>query len=188
MMFGILVSSMKSDRGTPTASRVPPELGIGGGTSPFGKTKPLPSQVHGDARGPRHAHLDGFDLHANVWVGPADRARLEQLCRYVLRPPLAENRLRRLADGRVRLELKRAWFDGTTLLLFEPPRVPREAGGAHTTTRDQSRPVPRGAGPARAVAARRRRPWPRRRGPSTGFERGSGRGGARTHRLVTPMV
>src|SRR6266581_9113804 len=106
MMFGILVSSMKSDRGTPTASRVPPELGIGGGTSPFGKTKPLPSQVHGDARGPRHAHLDGFDLHANVWVGPADRARLEQLCRYVLRPPLAEDRLRRLAEGRVRLELK----------------------------------------------------------------------------------
>jgi len=99
---------------------VPPELGIGGGTSPFGKTKPLPSQVHGDARGPRHAHLDGFDLHANVWVGPADRARLEQLCRYVLRPPLAENRLRRLADGRVRLELKRAWRDGTTHLLFEP--------------------------------------------------------------------
>lgn len=28
-------------------------------------------------RGPRHAHLDGFDLHANVWVGPNDRARLE---------------------------------------------------------------------------------------------------------------
>jgi hypothetical protein len=38
----------------------------------------------------------------------------------VLRPPLAENRLRRLADGRVRLELKRLWNDGTTYLLFEP--------------------------------------------------------------------
>jgi len=71
-------------------------------------------------RGPRHAHLEGFDLHANVWVGPNDRARLEQLCRYVLRPPLAEHRLRRLADGRVRLELKRPWSDGTTHLLFEP--------------------------------------------------------------------
>jgi hypothetical protein len=38
-------------------------------------------QVRGGARGPRNAHLDGFDLHANVWVGPNDRARLEQLCR-----------------------------------------------------------------------------------------------------------
>src|SRR6266540_246007 len=77
-------------------------------------------QAHSSARGPRHAHLEGFDLHANVWVGPHDRARLEQLCRYVLRPPLAENRLRRLADGKVRLELKRPWTDGTTHLLFEP--------------------------------------------------------------------
>ena len=55
-----------------------------------------------------------------MWVGANDRARLEQLCRYVLRPPLAEHRLRRLADGRVRLELKRPWSDGTTYLLFEP--------------------------------------------------------------------
>ena len=77
-------------------------------------------QARGSARGPRHARLDGFDLHANVWVGPNDRARLEQLCRYVLRPPLAEDRLRRLADGRVRVELKRPWSDGTMYLLFEP--------------------------------------------------------------------
>jgi hypothetical protein len=77
-------------------------------------------QARGSARGPRHGHLDGFDLHANVWVGPNDRARLEQLCRYVLRPPLAEDGLRRLADGRVRLELKHPWSDGTTYLLFEP--------------------------------------------------------------------
>ncbi len=77
-------------------------------------------QARSGARGPRHAHLEGFDLHANVWVGAHDRARLEQVCRYVLRPPLAENRLRRLADGRVRLELKRPWSDGTTYLLFEP--------------------------------------------------------------------
>src|SRR2546425_2990356 len=30
---------------------------------------------------PRHAHLAGFDLHANVAVPATDRARLEQLCR-----------------------------------------------------------------------------------------------------------
>jgi hypothetical protein len=70
---------------------------------------------------PDHStHPEGFDLHANVWVGARDRARLEQLCRYVLRAPLAKDRLRLLADGRVRVELRRAWYDGTTHLLFEP--------------------------------------------------------------------
>ncbi len=73
-----------------------------------------------DARGPRHAYVDGFDLHANVWVGAHDRARREQLCRYLLGPPLADDRLRLLGDGRVRVQLKRAWSDGTTHLLFEP--------------------------------------------------------------------
>jgi hypothetical protein len=33
----------------------------------------------------RHAHLDGFDLHANVAVRGADREGLEQICRYLLR-------------------------------------------------------------------------------------------------------
>ncbi len=33
------------------------------------------------SRGPRQAHLDGFDLHANVWVSANDRAGVERLCR-----------------------------------------------------------------------------------------------------------
>jgi hypothetical protein len=33
------------------------------------------------SRGPRQAHLDGFDLHANVWVAGHDRAGLERLAR-----------------------------------------------------------------------------------------------------------
>ena len=49
---------------------------------------------------PRHAHLVGFDLHANVEVPAADRPRLEQLCRYLLRPAVAQDRLRLLDDGR----------------------------------------------------------------------------------------
>jgi hypothetical protein len=69
---------------------------------------------------PRHAHLAGFDLHANVVVPAADRARLEQLCRYLLRPAVAQDRLRLLADGRVVLTLKSPWADGTRQLLFEP--------------------------------------------------------------------
>jgi hypothetical protein len=45
---------------------------------------------------------------------------VERLCRYVLRPPFAQERLRRRGDGRIALELKRAWNDGTRELIFEP--------------------------------------------------------------------
>ena len=72
------------------------------------------------SRGPRQAHLDGFDLHANVWVSAHDRAGLERLARYILRPPFAQERLRLRNDGRVALELKTAWHDGTRELIFEP--------------------------------------------------------------------
>ena len=34
-------------------------------------------------------------------LGAHDRARREQVCRYLLRPPLADDRLRVLGDGRV---------------------------------------------------------------------------------------
>ena len=71
-------------------------------------------------RGQRQAHLEGFDLHANVWVSANDRAGVECLCRYVLRPPFAQERLRLRSDGRVALELKTAWRDGTRELVFEP--------------------------------------------------------------------
>ena len=71
-------------------------------------------------RGARQAYLEGFDLHANVWVGAHDRAGVERLCRYLLRPPFAQERLRLRADGRIALELKRAWHDGTRELVFEP--------------------------------------------------------------------
>jgi len=69
--------------------------------------------------GPAQAHED-FDLHANLFVPAEDRARLEQLCRYLLRPPGAQDRLRLTGDGRILLELKSAWHDGTGHLLFEP--------------------------------------------------------------------
>ena len=37
---------------------------------------------------------------------------------YVLRPPFAQERLRLRGDGRIALELKRAWHDGTRELVF----------------------------------------------------------------------
>jgi hypothetical protein len=53
-------------------------------------------------------------------VPAADRPRLEQLCRYLLRPAVAQDRLRLLADGRIVLTLETAWADGTRQLVFEP--------------------------------------------------------------------
>ncbi len=70
--------------------------------------------------GARRAHLGGFDLYASLPVPADDRARLEQLCRYLLRPPVAQDRLRFTSDGHVLLELKGQWADGTSHLLFEP--------------------------------------------------------------------
>ena len=67
-----------------------------------------------------HARHNGFDLHAELCV-PADRRdRLERLCRYVLRPPVAQDRFDLTADGHVRLTLKRPWANGTTHLEFKP--------------------------------------------------------------------
>jgi len=85
---------------------------------------------HGERRipesalpGPRpdtpHARWEGFDLHAGVTV-PGHRARLERLCRYVLRPPVTGDRLAVAADGRVVLRLRHPWADGTTHVAFEP--------------------------------------------------------------------
>jgi len=59
-------------------------------------------------------------LHANVAVPARDRARLERLCRYVARPPIATERLSPLPDGRLLYALKRRWRDGTTHVTFEP--------------------------------------------------------------------
>ena len=69
--------------------------------------------------GRRRARIDGFDLHADTTVRAKSRDRLERLCRYLLRPPLSEDRLERRGE-QVRLELKSTWRDGTTHLLFEP--------------------------------------------------------------------
>jgi hypothetical protein len=59
------------------------------------------------------ARPSGFDLEATTEVRAEDRERLENLCRYLLRPPLADRRLRLLPADQVALELKSPWKDGT---------------------------------------------------------------------------
>jgi hypothetical protein len=62
---------------------------------------------------PSSSRLERFDLHGDRSVRAEDRAGLERICRYLLRPPLAQERLTRLADGRARGTLARPSHDGT---------------------------------------------------------------------------
>ena len=67
-----------------------------------------------------------FNLHAARRVTGNDK-RLSQspkvremLCRYILRPPLANERLRLLEDGSVTVDFKRPWSDGTRSIGLAP--------------------------------------------------------------------
>jgi hypothetical protein len=66
------------------------------------------------------ARSGGFSLHAGVAVPANDRQRLERLCRYAGRPPVATERLSELQDGRLLYELRHRWSDGTSHVAFKP--------------------------------------------------------------------
>jgi hypothetical protein len=66
------------------------------------------------------ATAGGVNVHVGPSVPPWDRSRLERLCRYALRPPLARGRLRATDDGLLSYELAHPWRDGTRAILLEP--------------------------------------------------------------------
>ena len=73
-----------------------------------------------ELRSRRCAHLKGFNLHADVAVNAGDRDRLENVCRYMCRGAIANERLQWLPDGqRLSYRLKKPWSDGITHLTFE---------------------------------------------------------------------
>ena len=63
---------------------------------------------------------DGFSLNAAVSGQAHQRNKLERLCRYVARPPLALERLSVTDEGKLRYALKHPYSNGTTHFLFEP--------------------------------------------------------------------
>jgi hypothetical protein len=65
---------------------------------------PRPQGPEGEPNGA--ARAGGFSLHAGVDIAPAERAKLERLCRYVSRPPVASERLALTASGQVRYTLR----------------------------------------------------------------------------------
>lgn len=66
------------------------------------------------------ADIDGFSLHVAVRVAIHDRKRLEQLCRYITRPALSDERVQVNASGQLELKLKTPWCDGTTHMVMSP--------------------------------------------------------------------
>jgi len=66
------------------------------------------------------ADHQGFSLHAAVHCEAHERQRLEQLCRTITRPALANERVQINAAGQAVLQLKTAWRDGTTHIVMSP--------------------------------------------------------------------
>lgn len=64
-------------------------------------------------------------MHAGIDIQPHQREKLERLCRYVSRPPVAMERLALTVSGQVRYALKTPYRDGTTLAISVAARVRR---------------------------------------------------------------
>jgi hypothetical protein len=107
---------------------------------------------------PLLAQVAGFSLHAATVCEAWQRSRLDRLCRYITRPPIATKRLSVDGRGRMVYQYKHPFRDGSTHVILEPldfmyrmygmPRAHdcRDAGGRATQEqlpRDaQERPSP----------------------------------------------
>jgi hypothetical protein len=67
----------------------------------------------------------GFSIHAGVTVARGDRKGREQLCRYVARPPFAEDQLRLTPDGRIDFTLRSPARNGQRVITLEPLQLMR---------------------------------------------------------------
>lgn len=72
------------------------------------------------ANSPLLAKVAGFSLHAATVCEAHQRGRLERLCRYITRPPLATQRLSLDNRGRVVYRYKQPFRDGSKHVVLEP--------------------------------------------------------------------
>lgn len=124
-------------------------------------------------------------MHAATRAGAMDTQGREALCKYVLRPAVAQERITHRPDGLVRISLKKPFADGTVAVDMDPlsllcrlaASVPppklhtvRYAGVLAPASKLRSRIVPKVAAPAndtetsaeppeRPVSGSRYRPW-----------------------------
>ena len=76
-------------------------------------------QIKGDNS--ENRTFGGFNLHASLAIGADDRRGLERTLRYMGRPPLSKDRLKKTADGKnLLLKLKSSWRDGTSHICLTP--------------------------------------------------------------------
>jgi hypothetical protein len=68
----------------------------------------------------RCANAQGFSLHAEVRCAMNQRHQLEQWCRTITRPAIANERLQRTRAGDVVRQLKSPYQDGTTPIVMTP--------------------------------------------------------------------
>ena len=66
------------------------------------------------------ANISGFSLHAGVRCEANDRKGIEQLCRYITRPAISNERLAINREGNAVLKLKTPWRNGATHILLTP--------------------------------------------------------------------
>ena len=72
---------------------------------PAFKLQTLPP-LTGDRAGERLAQTAGFSLHAGVAADAPQRSKLERLCRYIMRLPVAIDRLSLTPQGNIKYSLK----------------------------------------------------------------------------------
>jgi hypothetical protein len=73
-----------------------------------------------DDQPPYLAKVNGFSLHAGVCAQAFERDKLERLCRYITRPPVADQRISLTPNGNIRYALKTPYRDGTTHVILDP--------------------------------------------------------------------
>ena len=110
----------------------------------------VPAQGEGEGRNGA-AQAGRFSRHTCLDIQCGQRAKLERLCRYVSRPPVAVERLALTPSGQVRYALKTPYRNGTTHLVLEPlvdeggwvcSTITRSHRRAPADVRDASHPAP----------------------------------------------
>jgi hypothetical protein len=84
------------------------------------RVRGAPADLDAFVMGRLCAEVEGFSLQAATHIHAGDRAGAGRMARYLVRPPIASDRLSRLDDGRLELRLKRPWRDGTTAFVYTP--------------------------------------------------------------------
>ena len=88
----------------------------------FGYEEEIPS-----VKGKRCHSVNGFTIHANRYIGPQERGKLEEILAYGARGSFANDRLSLLdpeqPDGDLVYWLKRQWSDGTEGIIMSSPEI-----------------------------------------------------------------